>query len=156
MGKRYIGGRSTAPELDAIRAAVTARPGDSVSHEDVARAAGLEPGSVRFATVVNRWRRLVERETAVRIENRDRMFFFLTANEALDRSKIDLHRVGRATGKLHLRVASIDTAALSGERRELHGLMTRETAALLDSARRSAKAIQGPKAVRPANLRLAK
>jgi len=156
MGRLFIGGRDTTPEIDAIRAAITPRPGESVSHEDVAQVAGIEADSTRFQTVTNRWRRLVERDSAIQVESRDRVFHFLTASEALERGKTDVHRIGKATGRLHVRVTRIDTAALSDEQRQLHGLVSRETLALLDSARRSAKAIQGPKPVRAANLRLAK
>lgn len=151
----FIGGRSTQPEIDALSSLVI-EPGSSLSHEDFARIAGLEAGSTRFHTVMQRWRRLVERNSAIRIESRDRVFHFLTASEALDRGRGDLHRIGRASGRLHVRVNSIDTNALSGERRAEHSLLAREAAALLDSARRSAKAIQGPKPVQPANLRIAK
>lgn len=152
----FIGGKDTKPEIDAIFAAVKAEAGTSVTHEDVAKAAGIDAGSTRFQTVTNRWRRMIERDTAVRIESRDRVFHFLTADEAHDRSKTDLHRIGKATGKLHVRVSAVNTQSLTGERRDEHALLVRETAALLDSARRSAKAIQGPKPVRPANLRIAK
>lgn len=156
MSRMFIGGRDTTPEVDAIRAAIHSEPGRSVTYEDVARAAGLDVGSTRFRTVTERWRRMVERDTAIRIDVRDRAFHFLTADEALDRSKTDLHRIGRATGKMHARIGAIDVSALSEPRKGEHFLLARESAAMLDSVRRSAKAIQGPKAVRPANLRLAK
>jgi hypothetical protein len=121
----------------------------------VAETAGVDVGSTRFQTVTNRWRRLVERDSAIRVESRDRVFHFLTPGEALERSRTDVDRIGKATGRLYRRVGVIDTAALSDEQRQLHGLVSREAQALLDSARRSAKAIQGPKPVRAANLRLA-
>jgi len=156
MSKLFIGGKDTKPEIDAIMAAIPVTPGTSATHADVASAAGLDPESTRFQTVANRWRKLVERGSAIRIESRDRVFHFLTPDEAHDRSRVDLHRVGRAAGKLHVRVSAIDPNTLSGERKAAHFILTRETAALLDSARRSAKAIQGPAATKPANLRLAK
>lgn len=156
MSRLFIGGKDTKPEVDALLAAIEATPGRSVSHEDAAKAAGLDVGSNRFLTVVQRWRKIIERNTAVRIESRERVFHFLTADEAHDKLRADLHRIGRAAGKLHVRTGAVDVQQLSGERRETHFLLTRETAALLDSARRSAKAIQGPKPVRAANLRLAK
>lgn len=155
MSARFIGGKDTTPEVDALRAAFSPLPGTSISHVDAAKAAGVIPGSNRFHTVTGRWRRIVERDKFIRVVSRDNVFHFLTADEALDLSKTDIHRIGRATGKLHGRVGAIDTAALTGERKELHLLLSRETSALLDSARRSAKAIQGPKPVRPSNLRLA-
>lgn len=156
MSRMFIGGRDTTPEVDAIRAAIRPEPGESATHDDVARAAGLDVASTRFRTVTDRWRRMVERDTAVRIESRDRAFHFLTANEALDRGKTDLHRIGRATGKLHARIGAIDVSALSEPRKGEHFLLARESAAMLDSVRRSAKAIQAPKPVKAANLRLAK
>jgi hypothetical protein len=153
-GRLFIGGRSTQPEIDALSVLPIAA-GGSVTHDEVARIAGVAAGSTRFQTVVQRWRRLVERNSATRVESRDRVFYFLRPDEAHDRTKGDLHRIGRATGRLHARVGAIDTQALTGERKAEHGIMARETAALLDSARRTAKAIQGPKPTRPANLRLA-
>jgi hypothetical protein len=156
MGNLFIGGKDTKPEIDAIMAAVQARVGTSIRHEEVAKIAGLDANSQRFRTVTQRWRRMIERDTATRIESRERVFYFLTADEAHDRSKVDLHRIGRASGKLVARVSAIDATALTGERKDAHFILARETAALLDSARRSAKAIQAPKAVRPANLRIAK
>lgn len=156
MSRLFIGGKDTKPEVDAILAAIEARPGNSVSHDDVAKAAGLEAGSTRFQTVAQRWRKTVERNTAVRIESRERVFHFLSADEAHDRLRTDLHRIGKAAGKLHARAGAVDVQQLTGERKDAHFLLTRETAALLDSARRSAKAIQGPRPTKVANLRLAK
>ena len=156
MSRLFIGGRDTKPEIDALAAAFEIKPGLSLTHEDVAKAAGLDVGSHRFATVTNRWRKIIERNSTIRVESRDRVFHFLTADEAHDRSKVDLHRIGRATGKLHTRVGAIDAAALTGQRKNEHFILARETAALLDSARRSAKAIAGPKPVKAANLRIAK
>lgn len=154
MSKKFIGGKDTNPEIAAISAAITPIPGGSISHDDLAAAAGLDPNSTRFTTVAKRWRKLIERNSAIRIESRDRVFHFLTADEAVRRGKEDMQRIGRATGRLHVRVASIDIAALSEPRKAEHFLLAREAAAMLESARRSAKAIQGPQAVRP-GLRLA-
>lgn len=156
MSRLFIGGKDTKPEIDAIMAAFEARPGTSVSHEDIAKAAGLDIGSNRFRTVTQRWRKMIERDNTVRVESRERVFHFLTADEAHDRLKVDLHRIGRAAGKMHVRASVIDVQHLNGERRETHRLFVRESAALVDSARRSAKAIQPPKPTQATNLRLAK
>jgi hypothetical protein len=155
MSSRFIGGKDTTPEIEALRAAFNPRPGTSATHVDVANAAGLLPGSNRFVTVTQRWRKIIERETSTRVVSRDNVFHFLTADQALDVTRADLHRIGRATGRMSVRIGAINAAELSGERKELHLLLSREAAALLDSARRSAKAIQGPKPLKPANLRLA-
>lgn len=155
MSNLFIGGKDTKPEIDAIMAAIKPTPGQSVPHEDVARCAGLDPNSTRFRTVTDRWRKMIERDTAIRSESVDRTFRFLSPDEAHDRSKVDLHRIGRASGKLKARVGAINPQALTEERKGAHFIMVREAAALLDSARRSAKAVQGPRPVSPANLRLA-
>lgn len=156
MSSRFIGGRSTQPEIDALSAAIVVEAGTSITHEEVARIAGIEAGSLRFNSVVHRWRRKIERATSIRVESRDRVFHFLTPAEALDRGRGDLHRIGRAAGRLNFRVGIIDTVALSTERRAEHSLLAREASAVLDSVRRSAKAIAIPGPVRPASIRLAK
>lgn len=153
--RRFIGGRSTQPEIDAL-SVVSPDAGTSITHEEVARIAGMEAAGNRFNSVTHRWRRLIERNHPIRIESRDRVFYFLTPNEALERGKGDLHRIGRATGRLNFRVGNIETSGLSAERQAEHSLLAREASALLDSARRSAKAIAVPGPVRPGSLRLAK
>ena len=154
MSRHFIGGKNTQPEIDALSKAFEIKAGFSIKHDDVANAANVQIDSIRFKSVTNRWRKIIERGTSIRVESRDRVFHFLTADEAHDRGKSDMHRIGKATGKLHVRVTAIDAQRLTGERKDEHFILSRETAALLDSARRSAKAIQAPKPVK-ANLRIA-
>ena len=67
--------------------------------------------------------------------------------EAHDHGRKDMHRIGRAAGKMVARIAVIDPDELSTERRDRHHLLVREAQAMLEHARTSAKAIAAPKAV---------
>lgn len=155
MSNLFLGGKSTNPEVDAIMRAFKPIAGERISYEDIAGVIGVDVSDNRFRTITNRWRKIIEKQHQVRITVEDRHFVFLTSNQALDYSRRDFHRLGRATGKMVSRVSIIDPTQLSDERKEEHLLTQREAHAFLDHVRKSTKTIAAPKPTKIANLRIA-
>lgn len=156
MSKRFVGGNSTNLEVTALMEKLQIEAGIVVSYDDIEKIVGADRKSYRFTTIMTSWKKRVLREKGLEVRRADGEVKFLTANEAHDSHVVGLHRIGRATGRLAKRTDLVDVPSLSGERRDGHTLVRREVHELLDTVRKSAKVIAGPRPVAPANLRIAK
>jgi hypothetical protein len=148
----FIGGKDTTPEVDMLREAISIKAGASVSHDRVAEIIGVPADTGRFNSVVQRWRKMVWRDFNIRMVSRDRVFMFLEPNAASDASWRDMRLSGRAIGRMTVRAAAIDVMALSRDRRDRHLLLVRESNALLEATRKSAKVIAAPTAIKSDRL----
>ena len=152
----FKGGVPTKIEVDLLMKEIEASSGIGISYKQIERVTNLKRHENRFKSVVTAWRKRVFREKLLQSSAEDGTIHFLTGNEAHDLGKRDVHKIGRAAGRLSTRVETVDVASLSEDRRDRHYLLRRETTAMLESVRNSAKAIAGPKPVSSANLRIAK
>lgn len=130
--------------------------GTVVTYEQVAAAIGVEERTGRFRTVTTAWRKRVFADKLLRSIAEGGTFRFLTADDAHDLGRRDLKRIGRAAGRLATHVEVIDMATLTGARRDGHNLLRRESAALLDAARRGQKAISAPQPVNTTTVNIIK
>lgn len=60
-----LNGRSTAPQVRILRDKFPVKRGDKVTKQQIAQAIGEEIDSNRWLTVVQAWRKQVERETGI-------------------------------------------------------------------------------------------
>jgi hypothetical protein len=152
----FKGGVPTKIEVDALMENIDARHGTIVSFDEIERVIGVTRDKARFRSVVEAWRKRLFREKLIQTRSIAGELHLLSDDEAHDFGKSNLSRIGRATGRLCVRVEAVDATKLSGERRDGHNLLRREANAMLDAARKSAKAIAAPKPLTPSNLRIAK
>lgn len=152
----FRGGMSTEFEVNLLLKTFSVEPGMKVSYEDVCDLTKIRPNEGRFRAVTNAWRKRIFREKLISSTAEGGSFHFLTADEAHDRGLHGMQKIGRAMGRLCTRVESINAEQLTGERRERHNLLRRESQAVLEIVRASQKVIAGPRPVSSTRLRLAK
>jgi uncharacterized protein (DUF885 family) len=151
----FFGGVPTRRQVDILMREVNAIPGTEVSLETIAALIGEEPRSARCRTVAGVWRRRLYRERNIQTSGASGVIRLLTPDEAHDAGLRDVHRVGRATGRVHRRIDSIPAQELSDRRRDQHNLMRREIAAIHAAIQQSARIIAGPKPVTASVVRMA-
>ena len=145
MGKTFVGGISTVPDVTLLMEHFPVVAGSVVSYADIAALIKRGVREPRFNTVTGAWTKHIFKSKALQSIRRDGVFHFLTADDALALGEKHLHRIGRASGKLRMRAGVIEPRELSSdEKRRKHLLLLREVGALLDSARHAAKEIAAP------------
>lgn len=152
----FRGGIPTGMDVDKLMKEIEVQPGTVVPYAEVERIMGVHLKATRFRSVTQAWRKRIFREKLLDSTAEGGEFYFLTADAAHDKGRRIIKQIGRATGRLTVRVDAIDANELTGPRREIHNLLRRESQAMLDAARKSAKAIAGPRPVQGANLKVAK
>lgn len=157
MSKMFIGGVPTAMDVDRLMSDLDPQANAQISYADVEAIIGVAHKEYRFKTVTNAWRRRLFREKFLQTVADGEAFHFLSADQALSYGRKGLSRIGRAAGRLRIRVDAINATELSsGELRDKHTLLRRESQAILEAVQKSAKSIAGPRPVSAPSLRLAK
>ncbi len=146
MGSRlFRGGVPTGPDVARLLEAIPAEPGTSVSHDQVAELIHTQVGSSRFRSVTNAWRNKLFRDRLLQTNSEGGEFRFLTADESLDKGLGGFKRVGRAAGRLRVRVDAVNPSDLTTpEKQGRHVLLRRAAQAVGDEAAKSAKTVAGP------------
>ena len=124
--------------------AIDPKPGTRASYEQIEQITDNPVGSTRFRTVADAWRRRMFRERGLQSMAQGGEIVFLTADEAHKRGIKGLTAVGRAAGRLKVRVDSVDAKELSPSNVDAHMLLRREANALVMAARNSVKTIAKP------------
>lgn len=154
MSNRFLGGKTTVPEVDQLIKQIVLQDDLVIPYSEIERITGVQAKTNRFRSVLAAWRKRLLREYGRRIEIQYGAIIILSAQKCVSASTKDMTRLGRAAGRTFKHASLIDQEKLSNEDRAKALLLVRESQAMLDHARRSAKAIAGPGAV-SANLRLA-
>jgi hypothetical protein len=152
----FNGGIPVEGDVKAILSAFEIKPGVVIPYEDIERLTRTGRHQTRFRTITAALKKRLLRDYQLQAELGDGKLEMLTAERALEKNRGDLHLIGRATGRLSIKVETIDINQLSSEKRAQHDLLKRETGALLDAVKRSEKTLAAPKPTAPANLRIAK
>lgn len=147
QSKIFLGGLPTRLDVDRLCDRIAAEPGDVATYEDVEALLGLSRDTNRFRTITAAWRRKLERERGVQTECEGGSFRFLTPDEAFDSSVRRVRLLGRAAGRLHRRVETIEPAALTGDRAKKRDLWLRETRALAEAAAKALAVVAPPKPI---------
>lgn len=155
MSRLFRGGVPTGPDVEKLMA-LGVSPGDRVLYDDVERLLGLKRASNRWHSVTIAWRKRLFREQHIQTEADGEAFVILTADQAVSSAIKHMTGIGRAAGRVVVRVETIDQAALSPRALDQHVLVRRHAAAVLVSTRDACKAVAPPRPVSGQPLRLAK
>lgn len=151
MSKLFFGGVPTGPDVDNLMK-LEIVPGSEVSYAVIEEIISARAGSSRFRTVTSVWRKRIFRHRQIVSKAEGASIRFLTADEASDASRDDMHKIGRATGRAYTRVSSIKIEELTAQKREGHRLVVKEFDRMMTQAQQSAKAIAAPIAIKSVRL----
>lgn len=136
-------------DVDRIMKEVPTEVGTAVECTKIAEIIRVAIQDSRFLSVTTAWRKHIFNTTGIRIKRDGGAFHFLAPTAALEETKRDFKKVGRAAGRATVRAKVIDPRQLSDEQRETQRLAIRMGEELLDVAQRSMKAIAPPKPIKP-------
>ena len=156
-GRLFFGGVPTDRDVKAL-IALGVEPGMDLAYELVEKTIGVLRTEHRFGSVVTAWRRRVFREHRLRIRRQGGVFRFLTSEECLTQSTIDMHRVGKAIGRTTVYIDAVRTDDLDDEGLRRHALLRQNAHVVLNATREACKEIALPKPIGTtvSTLRLAK
>lgn len=136
-GRVFFGGLPTDVEIRALRERWPEshmEPGDFVGYGEIASVIGADKGTSRYSVVVNRWRRIVERETGKILKaQRGEGFRVLSETE-----KVDLTEDTAASGDRRYRrawkvSATVDVKEVSDDDKARLAHVQNKCAAILTS-----------------------
>lgn len=150
MTNLFRGGVPTGPDVDRLIAAFPLDdmgPGSIISYVDVSSIIGEAPGSGRFKSVSNAWRRRMFRERLWQTIAEGGAFRILTADECVRHGITSVTRLGRASGRVVARTMAIRTEEVSPALLPHRRVLQLQAIALRDAARLAAAAIAAPTAI---------
>lgn len=155
MSKLYFGGIPTKIDVDKLMA-LELQPGAALPYADVEALIQVERGTNRFRTVTDAWRKRLFREKLIQSSAYGETFHLLTPDEAHDRGREGISRVGRMVRRTRIGIEAVDASQLTGDRRDKHNLLRREAEIVHDAVLKSAKEIAAPAPSAGRALRIAK
>lgn len=113
----YFGGLPTEPDIKRIRDAFpddALQTGDIIPYSEVGDVIGYPYGSVRFRTVTNRWRKMVERDCGKVVHIEKNLGFRInTPSQNLELSGCKLKSAVRMARRSFIVTGRIDRSALT-------------------------------------------
>lgn len=113
--RMFFGAINTDHEIAQLRLRfASAEPGAVLAHQDIAEAAGIDPGTSRYRTVVERFRKILLVEKNIELVSlRGEGYQVLTASGRLSEGVRRGERIRRAIRGAHYRMMLIPRAELS-------------------------------------------
>ena len=150
----FLGGRTTAPEVDKLMDLPVAK-GSAITFRQIEDTIGVQPTPGRMRSVVDAWKRRLFRERGMQTIIESGAVRILTDAEALAHGNKSINHAGRAIGRAVKRIDYIDTTALTPAQKDQHTLLRRHAFAAASAVRDACIAIAPPRPV-ATTLRLAK
>lgn len=147
MNKLFRGGVPTGVDVDALMKHIEPMAGQSISYDDVAAVIKVSPDSNRFRTVTAAWRKRLFREKRLETKAEGDAFHFLSADQAHAGHIRSVMKIGRATGRLQVKLSCADPTQMSAENKDQHFRASRFVGAIAEEMRRAAKEIAAPRPV---------